>query len=264
MATGPIAVFDSGVGGLSVLRHIRALLPHENLIYLADQAHVPYGGRPHEEIFQFGQAITKFFMVQQSKLIVVACNTASAAALTRLRFAFPEMSFVGMEPAVKPAAQQTKNNKVGVLATNGTFESTRYGRLMNQYAQDVIVWEDPCVGLVDLIEAGHIDTGETEQFLHRTLTPMLANRIDTLVLGCTHYPFVRPLISQIVGEQVTIIDPAPAIARQTYHIRQQQQQLASPTRPGQIQLLTTGDAELFAQLAWQLIGFEGDVGTAVW
>ncbi len=141
----PIAVFDSGVGGLSVLRHLRAQLPFENIIYLADQAHVPYGGRSRAEIFELSQAIVHAFLQQRAKLMVIACNTASTAAIKRLRIHFPMMPFVGTEPAVKPAAALTKSGKVGVLATVGTLASERYGALMRRFAKDVQVWEAPCI-----------------------------------------------------------------------------------------------------------------------
>ncbi|MCL4266448.1 MAG: glutamate racemase [Anaerolineae bacterium] len=259
----PIALFDSGIGGLSVLTHIRERLPGENLLYLADQTHVPYGPRSHAEIIQFSEGITRFFLAQEAKAVVVACNRASAAALSPLRQRFPGVPFVGMEPAVKPAAQQTKSGKVGVLATVGTLESERYASLMARFAGDVTVWEDPCVGLVELIEAGQTDTPETEQFLRRTLAPMLANGVDTLVLGCTHYPFIRPLLHHI-APHLTIIDPAPAVAQQTQRVLQQANLLSTATNNGQTRLITTGLAAPFAQLAQRLMGYEGEVSTAVW
>lgn len=212
---GPIGILDSGVGGLSVLRHVREQLPAETLLYFADQANVPYGPRPAEEVCRFCHGITEFFLERQAKLIVVACNTASAAALGYLRVTFPDVPFVGMEPAVKPGATQTRNGKVGVLATVGTFRSERYQHLVEQYAREVEVWENPCIGLVAQIEAGRLETADTEALLRRCLEPMLAAGVDTLVLGCTHYPFVMPLIQQIAGPEVLVIDPAPAVARQT-------------------------------------------------
>ncbi len=188
------------MGGLSVLRPIREIFPNEHILYFADQAHVPYGSRSLAEIRHFSEEITRFLLDQGAKIIVVACNTASAAALSSLRETFPEVAFVGMEPAVKPAALETRSGKVGVLATENTFSSPRYALLMSRFAQDVEVIENPCRGLVSLIEAGDIATGETEALLRRVLDPMLAAGVDTLVLGCTHYPFVRPLIEGIVDE----------------------------------------------------------------
>ena len=193
-----IGIFDSGIGGLSVLRHIRSQLPAADLVYLADQAHVPYGVRTLAEIRHFSQEITRFLLAQGSDLIVVACNTASGAALTYLRETFPQTPFVGMEPAVKPAARQTRSGMVGVLATVSTFGSPRYAHLMARFARTIQVFEDPCLGLVPLIEAGKVDAMETAVLLRRILTPMLTAGVDTLVLGCTHYPFVQPVIERLV------------------------------------------------------------------
>ena len=216
----PLGVFDSGVGGLSVLRHLRAQLPHENFIYIADQAHVPYGRRPLADIRALSEAITRFLLSHDVKLIVIACNTASGAALNSLRRTFPSLPFVGMEPAVKPAAAQTKSGKVGVLATAGTFESQRYLSLMRRFAKDVEVFENPCIGLVERIEDGQLDGEETAVIVRNCVQPMLDAGVDTLVLGCTHYPFIRPLLEEICkntssDRTISIIDPAPAIARQT-------------------------------------------------
>lgn len=268
-ATDPIGIFDSGVGGLSVLRHIWQTSPYEQLIYFADQAHVPYGSRSLAEIKQFSAGITRFLLNQGAKIIVVACNTATAAALKSLRSTFPEIPFVGMEPAVKPAALTTQSGKVGVLATANTFASPRYANLMYRFAQDVVVLEDPCHGLVPLIEAGHYNRRETKQLLRTVLVPMLNQGIDTLVLGCTHYPFVRPLIEQIIGEEgsertVTIIDPAPAVARQTRQMLAEQDLLAPTTQQGTIQLLTSADPELLIRLGEQLLGHRFPAAQVFW
>jgi glutamate racemase len=260
----PIAIFDSGVGGLSVLRHVRAQLPRERLLYVADQAHVPYGPRPPRQIRRFSEAITRFLLKQQAKLVVVACNAASAAALTHLRHTFPDVPFVGMEPAVKPAAVHTRRGKVGVLATVGTFASQRYADLMARFAQEVELFESPCLGLVEQIEAGHIATPETEQLLQSCLGPMLAAGVDTVVLGCTHYPFVRPLIESIVGPAVTVIDPAPAVARQTKRVLQQRELLSSLDHAGDVRLFTTGEPQPLADLIPRLLACQLALETAVW
>ncbi|GAB4490508.1 MAG: glutamate racemase [Anaerolineales bacterium] len=215
---GSIGIFDSGVGGLSVLREIGAQLPGQALIYFADQGHVPYGARPLEEVRAFSEEITRFLLAQGATLIVVACNTASAAALHSLRAKFPDVPFVGMEPAVKPAAEQTKSGVVGVLATPATFQGALYASVVERFAQGVIVLQDTCPGLVGQIERGALDTAETRAILEKALHPMLERGIDTVVLGCTHYPFVIPLIRQIVGEAVRVIDPAPAVARQVKRV----------------------------------------------
>jgi glutamate racemase len=250
----PVGILDSGVGGLSTLRYIRQQLPHENLLYIADQAHVPYGPRSLAEIRHLTEQLVQFLLAQQVKMVVVACNTASAAALTHLRQTFPYVPFVGMEPAVKPGAAQTRNGKVGVLATSGTFSSERYAHLTARFAQGVTVYEDPCRGLVELIEAGQVNGAATEQLLRRCLSPMLAAGVDTIVLGCTHYPFVLPLIETIVGPQVTIIDPSPAVARQTERVLQQHNLLSDNGNPGQTALFTTGDSEQLSRLAESLLG----------
>lgn len=261
---GPVGVIDSGVGGLSVLRHLRAELPAEAFLYFADQAHIPYGPRPAEQVFAFTAAITRFLLARQSKLIVVACNTATTAALDRLRQSFPDLPFVGMEPAVKPAAAQTRSGVVGVLATPGTLSSHRYASLMTRFAGDIQVLEDPCLGLVQLIEAGATQAAETGALLQRAVAPMLAAGADTLVLGCTHYPFVRPLLDEIAGPDVTIIDPAPAVARQTRNVLQQRDQLAPETQAGSLRCYTTGDARRMAALTAQLLGVRCRVQGVRW
>lgn len=263
-----IGVMDSGIGGLSVLRHIRAELPNETLLYLADQAHVPYGSRSQEEIGRYLTGITHFFLSQGVGLMVVACNTASAAALDTLRQQFPALPIVGMEPAVKPAAAQTRSGKIGVLATPGTFRSERYAALVNRFGQGIEVHEDPCIGLVELIEASAFSTAETEHCLRRIVEPMLRKGVDTLVLGCTHYPFVLPLLRSIVGETVTIIDPAPAVARQTKNVLQQQQLIAQTNTPvnqeGSLCCYTTGHPTQLERLCQQLLGRSCPVQALIW
>ncbi len=260
----PIGVFDSGVGGLSVLRHLQAQLPGEQFVYLADQGHVPYGSRSAAEIIRFSQGITQFFLQLNAKAIVIACNTASAAALSLLRKQF-DLPFVGMEPAVKPAALQTQSGKVGILATGGTFASERYARLTAKYARGITVWEDPCVGLVPEIEAGRLHSPAVRHILQQALAPMLAAGADTVVLGCTHYPFVLPVIQEIVGTAVSIIDPAPAVARQTSTLLQQHHLLANNNQTGSVRFMTSGDATQFAQQVSDLLNVnEVWVETAVW
>lgn len=214
----PIGIFDSGVGGLTVLRAIHQLMPDEPLLYLADQAHVPYGSRTLAEVRQFSAAITRFLLDQGAKLVVVACNTASAAALKYLRQAFPAVSFVGMEPAVKPAAESTRSGVVGVLATPATFQGELYASVVERFASGVKLLQHTCPGLVAQIENGELEAEETYRILEQALRPMLAQGIDTVVLGCTHYPFVIPLIQRITGESVRVIDPAPAVARQVQRL----------------------------------------------
>lgn len=259
-----IGIFDSGVGGLSVLRAVRQALPQEALIYLADQAHVPYGPRPVEQVRAFAEGITRYLQSQGVKLIVVACNTASAAALHSLRQTFPELPFVGMEPAVKPAAEHTQTGVVGVLATPATFQGALYASVVERFASGVTVLQDTCPGLVMEIEAGHLDTPEVRAILEKALHPMLAQGIDTVVLGCTHFPFVIPLIEDIVGPGVRVIDPAPAIARQVARLLEVNNLTTTADQQGSVRYLTSGDPDQLAALLPRLLGERGELRQVRW
>jgi glutamate racemase len=260
----PIGVFDSGVGGLSVLKAIRQQLPGESLIYLADQGHVPYGSRSLEEVRAFAGGITRYLLGQGVKLIVVACNTASAAALHHLRQVFPEVPFVGMEPAVKPAAELTQTGTVGVLATPATFQGALYASVIERFANGVTVLQGTCPGLVMAIEAGQLDTPEVRAILGKALDPMLAGGIDTVVLGCTHFPFVIPAIEAIVGPGVRVIDPAPAVARQVARLLEARGLRDPGAQPGQVRYLTTGDPGELERLLPRLLGERGEVSRLTW
>jgi len=263
-AASPIGVFDSGVGGLSVLREIQRLLPAEDLIYLADQGHVPYGPRPMTEVQSFSEGIVRYLHAQGAKLIVVACNTASAAALNHLRAAFPNTLFVGMEPAVKPAAEQTQSGVVGVLATPATFQGALYASVLERFAQDVTVLQDTCPGLVAQIERGVLDAPKTRAILERALLPMVEGGIDRVVLGCTHYPFVIPLIQDIVGPDVTVIDPAPAVALQTARLLDRHNLRVTHAGSGHIDYWTTGAAASLESLLPRLMGETSIVRCLKW
>ncbi len=210
---GAIGVFDSGIGGLSVLRHIRAALPTAPLLYVADSGHVPYGDKTPDYIRERSLHIAQFLLSQGAATIVIACNTATAAAAATLRerFAVP---IVGMEPAVKPAVAATRTGVVGVLATVGTLESARFAALLEQYAGSVEIVTQACPGLVEQVEAGALDTDATHALLERYTKPLLARGADTLVLGCTHYAFLSSAITSVVGSGVTLIDTGAAVARQ--------------------------------------------------
>jgi glutamate racemase len=273
----PLGVFDSGVGGLSVLRSIRQQLPEEPVLFLADQAHVPYGPRSLEEVRHFSEGITRFLLSRGAKLIVVACNAASAAALQYLRQVFPDIPFVGMEPAVKPAAETTQSGVVGVLATPATFQGALYASVIERFASGVTVLQNACPGLVSQIEAGQLDGPETRRILATALQPMLAQGVDTIVLGCTHYPFVIPQIQAITGPQVRVIDPAPAVARQVGRLLAARGLLATgdlqtpATTDGQaapggppLHFMTTGDVGRFQSLLSQLLGEEGKIEGLKW
>lgn len=243
LANDPVGVFDSGVGGLSVLRAIRQRLTYEDLIYLADQEHVPYGSRSLEEVRGYSENITQYLLYQGAKVIVVACNTASAAALQYLRERFPEVPFVGMEPAVKPAAESTQSGVVGVLATPATFQGELYASVVERFANDVSVLQHTCPGLVSQIEMGNLETVDTRAILEEALFPMIDQGIDTVVLGCTHYPFVIPLIQEIVGKAIRVIDPAPAIARQVERVLDMHALRDESASKGHIAYLTTGNPD---------------------
>lgn len=209
-----IGVFDSGIGGLSVLQEIWRALPDTRTCYIADQKHVPYGSKPLEMVRSFAEGITEFLIEAGCTLIVVACNTASAASLGYLRQQYPAIPFVGMEPALKPAAERTTSGAVGVLATPATFQGALYASVVERFASHVEIRQHTCPGLVEQIEAGELDSKKTRKILSEALIPMRAEGIDTVVLGCTHYAFVIPLIREIAGEGVRVIDPSPAVARQ--------------------------------------------------
>jgi glutamate racemase len=260
---GPIGIFDSGVGGLSVLREVRDQYPGEDLIYIADQIHVPYGTRSREEVLKFSEGIVRFLLGEGVKLVVLACNTASAAALAHLRKIYPALPFVGMEPAVKPAAEETSTGVVGILATPATFQGELYASTMERFARGVKVLQDTCPGLVDQIEAGMIDHPRTREILEKALKPMLDQGIDKVVMGCTHYPFVIPIIEEIAGDGVRVIDPAPAVARQTGRLLEAYH-LEADRKKGSVEFLTTGDPESFSRTIAQLVGLETAVGQVNW
>jgi len=211
-ADAPIGVFDSGVGGISVLQHIHALLPHEQLLYVADSRYAPYGSKTPEEIQSRCFEIADFLIAQGVKAIVVACNTATAAAIDAMRAKY-SLPVFGMEPAVKPAAEASKNGIIGVLATVGTLKSAQFAGLLESYGRNVKVVTQGCVGLVECIERGELNGENTFDLLKQYCQPLLDEGADTIVLGCTHYPFVKPLIRQIVGENVTLVDTGAAVAK---------------------------------------------------
>ncbi|HCR71120.1 MAG TPA: glutamate racemase [Anaerolineae bacterium] len=264
MTSNSIGIFDSGVGGLSVLREIRALMPNENIIYFGDQGHVPYGPRSMEQIQNFSEGITNCLLKNHAKIIVVACNTASAAALKYLREKFPDIQFVGMEPAVKPAAEKTQTKKVGVLATPTTFQGALYASVVERFASDVEIFQNTCNGLVQQIEAGELNSEKTKKILEDALLPMLEKNIDTVVLGCTHYPFVIPLIEKIVGESVRVIDPAPAVAKQTERLLEAKGLRYSSNENGEVVFFTSGDMKLTEDVVSKLIDEKVEIKSVMW
>ncbi|MDO7903514.1 glutamate racemase [Pseudomonas sp. K1(2024)] len=235
--SAPVGVMDSGVGGLSVLADIHRLLPAESLLYVADCGHVPYGEKSPDYIRERCRRIAAFFQARGAKAMVLACNTATVAAVADLRQRYPEWPLVGMEPAVKPAAAATRSGVVGVLATTGTLQSAKFAALLDRFAGDVRVVTQPCPGLVELIERGDLSSPPLRVLLEGYVQPLLVAGCDTLILGCTHYPFLRPLLAQMVPEDVAIIDTGAAVARQLQRLLQGRNLLADgPAR----------DAEFFS------------------
>ncbi len=252
----PIGLFDSGVGGLSVWQEVVRRLPHEATIYFADSAHCPYGPRPVAEVRALSAAITRFLAEQGCKLIVVACNTASAAALESLRAEF-EVPIVGMEPALKPAAAATQTGHVGILATAGTLNGDLFKSTAQRHANGVEVHVHVGEGLVEQVETGQLDTPATESLLRRYLEPMLAAQVDQIALGCTHYPLLMPLIERIVAGRAQVIDPAQAVARQVQRVLMLQNLETGNNCVAWHRFYTTGPAnpltELVARLSSQRV-----------
>ena len=212
--SAPIGVFDSGIGGLTVLDEIQQLLPHETLLYVADCGHIPYGEKTPAFILERSRRVAEFFREQGAKAFVIACNTATVAAVADLREDYPDWPLVGMEPAVKPAAAATRSGVVGVLATTGTLQSAKFAALLDRFATDVRVITQPCPGLVELIESGDLDSPELRQMLRGYVEPLLSAGCDTIILGCTHYPFLKPLLAQMLPQSIILIDTGAAVARQ--------------------------------------------------
>jgi glutamate racemase len=244
-----IGILDSGVGGLSILREIRARLPHHHLIYVADQANLPYGPRPLSEVQQFSEGITRFLLKEGAQIIVIACNTASAAALHDLRDKFPGVPFVGMEPAIRPASRDTQNKKIGVIATAATFQGRLYASLLERFAQDIEVITRACPELVLLAERGAPWTADDYQMAADLLAEIRAAQVDQLVLGCTHFSFVKPLLQAALGDGVAIVDPSPAIARQVERVWNG----ATDFFGGATVYFTTGEVGVFQRQVRQLL-----------
>jgi glutamate racemase len=247
-----IGVFDSGVGGLSVLKHVRAQLPSVPLLYVADSGHVPYGDKTPDYIRERSLALTEFLLRHGAASVVVACNTATAAAAAMLRERF-DVPIVAMEPAVKPAVSATRSKVVGVLATVGTLESARFAALLEQYAGDVEIVTQACPGLVERVEAGDLESAATRELVARFTAPLLERGADTIVLGCTHYPFLKPLIGELVGPRVQLIDTGEAVARQV--VRKVPGALIGRVDArAEERFWTTGDAHAASRIVSQLWG----------
>lgn len=257
----PIGVFDSGVGGISVLKHIHTLLPHEDLLYVADSKYAPYGGRTADEIRARCFEMADFLIAKNAKALVVACNTATAAAIDAMRAKY-NLPIIGMEPAVKPAAEASKNGIIGVLATVGTLKSAQFAALLENYGRNVKVVTQACVGLVECVERGELTSENTLKLIQQYCKPLIDEGADTIVLGCTHYPFVRPLIEQAVSTEVAIIDTGAAVAKHLQKRLFTLNLLAEPKQVNQFSEVifwTNSAANNAKQVIGQLWGAEADV-----
>jgi glutamate racemase len=257
-ANHPIGVFDSGVGGLSVLREICKQLPHENLLYVADSAHAPYGDKSKAFILERSTAIVDFFVSQQVKAIVVACNTATGAAVKELRpnHALP---IIAMEPAVKPASERTRTGIIGVLATNRTLSSNNFQILFARFADQVKIIPQACPGLVEQVEFGDLNGDKTRALIAQYVLPLVKQNVDFIVLGCTHYPFLMPLIQELVGASIAVIDSGSAIARELKSRLDRAEILAEPHHPGTVQFWSSDESGTAKQVISQLWGADVEV-----
>lgn len=247
-----IGIFDSGIGGLSVFREIRKVLPDQSYVYYSDNAHCPYGEKTREYIIERARTITRFLLEKGCEIIVVACNTATAAAIATLREEFP-VKFIGMEPAIKPAAQATKTGVVGVLATAGTLRATKYIDTRARWAQNVRIVEHIGQGFVELVEKGITTGPEAESTVRNSLIPLLDAGADMIVLGCTHYPFLSETISKVASETypdrtIKIIDPAPAVARHLLEVMNEEGIQEKSPNGFHIELHTSGTPATLNQI----------------
>ena len=247
MSTRPIGIFDSGVGGTSILKEIHALLPNENCIYLADSKNAPYGNKSKNEIIDLSIKNTELLLSRGCKIIVVACNTATTNAIAHLRATY-KVSFIGIEPAIKPAALNTQTKTVGILATKGTLSSELFHETSDLYAHYINVIEHDGDGIVPLIESGKLDTSEMKTLLESYINPMIERNIDHLVLGCTHYPYLIPILREILPENVNIIDSGLAVARQTKAVLAKENSLNSSDEEGTVDLFTNGNIAILNSL----------------
>ncbi|NRD21260.1 glutamate racemase [Winogradskyella eckloniae] len=240
MSKHPIGIFDSGIGGTSIFKEIHALLPNENCIYLADSKNAPYGDKSKDEILQLSIKNTEYLINQNCKIIVVACNTATTNAINQLRENY-SIPFIGIEPAIKPAALNTQTKAVGILATKGTLSSQLFHKTTDLYASGIKVIEQVGEGIVPLIESGKVESKEMQDLLEMYLSPMLEQNIDYLVLGCTHYPYLIPMLSKMLPEDVKIIDSGLAVAKQTQSVLSAHNLLNASEMKPNINLFSNGN-----------------------
>ncbi|MCA0154080.1 glutamate racemase [Winogradskyella vincentii] len=243
MSNKPIGIFDSGIGGTSIFKEIHSILPAEHFIYLADSKHAPYGNKTKDEIVQLSIKNTELLLDEGCKIIVVACNTATTNAISYLREKY-DVPFIGIEPAIKPAALKTKTKVVGILATRGTLSSQLFHKTTDLYASGIKVIEQVGEGIVPLIETGQLDSKKMQALLKSYIDPMIEADIDYLVLGCTHYPYLIPILKKMLPKKVTIIDSGLAVAKQTQAILKANDLLNSNNTKPIIKLYSNGDIEV--------------------
>ena len=248
--SAPIGIFDSGVGGTSIWKEIHHLLPFENTIYLADSKYAPYGNRSQEEIVSLSKKNTEYLLDKGCKIIVVACNTATTNAISHLRSQY-DIPFVGIEPAIKPAALKTKTQSIGILATKGTLGSDLFHKTAETFTNNIKLTEVVGEGLVPLIEKGNLNDPLLHKLLKQYLAPMIEAHIDHLVLGCTHYPYLMPLLSEMLPEDVKIIDSGAAIARQTKSVLKKYDLLNSSEETPSLTFLTNSDEATLKDLLFE-------------
>jgi glutamate racemase len=253
MNSGTIGIFDSGVGGLSVWQEIVKLLPNEDIIYFADSKNCPYGLKSHDEIIELSIKNTEFLLSKGCKIIIVACNTATAAAIDILRKKYT-VPFIGMEPAVKPAALNTNTGRIGVLATKGTFEGKLFKETSRKYAARIKKIIQIGNGLVELVENGNTQTDKAEELLKKYLNPMINAGVDQIVLGCTHYPFFIPTIKKLIPQNVQIINPAQAVAKQTKSVLMQNNLLSLTAKKSEYLFYTSGNNSVISIIIKNIMG----------
>ena len=247
MSKNPIGLFDSGVGGTSIWKEVHHLLPHENTIYLADSKNAPYGLKGKDKIIELSIKNTEFLLEKDCKLIVVACNTATTNAIKTLRSKY-DVPFIGIEPAIKPAALQTQTKAIGILATKGTLSSELFSNTSTLYGSGINVIEQHGEGIVQLIETGKLYSEEMKALLKLYLEPMIQANIDHLVLGCTHYPYLMPLLLEILPEHIKIIDSGEAVARQTKNVLLQNHLLNTSTQQPSTKFYSNSNPEVMQSL----------------
>ena len=259
-AAAPIGMFDSGAGGLAVLAEVRRLLPGEDVVYYADTAHFPYGPKPSAEIRARAEAITRELLARGAKIIVVACNTATSAAIAHLRAQF-DVPFVGMEPALKPAAEGTLSGKIALLVTPGTARGEKLAALIDRYGAEVSVTTIEAPGLAERVEAGETDGAAIRDLLKRYLAPLRDSGADVLALGCTHYAFLRGAIEEVVGEGVSVIEPSAAVARQVRRVVDARRLRNPRAAGGAVLYLCSGDEAAFAEIRERLTSIPAGAST---